>query len=97
MFIDDILIGSESGQNINEDAQNQLNIRYEQGTIILSCAEVQQKAEITVYNILGEQVLKTTLSNFQNEKIGFNAVKGTYIIHFSGDKINVSKKIIVVY
>ena len=94
-FIDDILIADEANLNINENAQNQLNIRYEPGAIVLECADMQQKAEITVYNILGEQVLKTTAPNLQNERIGFNAVPGTYIVHLVGDGMNVSRKIIV--
>jgi len=57
---------------------------------------MQQKAEITVYNVLGEQVLKTTASNLQNERIGFNAAPGTYIVNLVGDGVNVSRKIVVV-
>jgi len=97
MLIDDILIENKFGQNINENVQNQIHIRYEQGAIILDCTEIQQKADVTVYNILGEQVLKTTLSNTRTERIGFTAIPGTYIIHFVGDNINVSKKLVITY
>jgi len=95
LLIDDILIEDKHGENINEYAENQINVRYERGAIVLNCAELLQKAEITVYNILGEQVLKTTLSNVQNERIGFNAIPGTYIIRLVGDELNVSKKVVV--
>lgn len=94
VLIDNILL--EEAVGINEIGNDDLNVYYDKGYILFSGTDAQEKAEVSVFNMLGQEVLTTQVSSLTNGKIRFEAVSGIYIVHLKRENgVHISKKIVV--
>lgn len=95
IYFDDILFENWGPVGTNEISDEQIAIFYKSGKLFLNSIEQQTDLELTIMNVLGQQVLKTTLSDVQNESIDFNAVSGVYLVTVKNNNIEQTVKILV--
>lgn len=76
----------------NELGQNEITVYSYDNSIYIS--NLKEQSTFTLYNMLG-QVIYTKIITDNNCKIDFNVARGYYMAHLTGNKTNISQKVLL--
>ena len=92
--VDNILLDNTIGvDELNENTA--VKIHYVSGKIHLASSESYNNVDVSVVNVLGQQISSKKFATLQNETMEFDAIHGVYIVNVSSENIRISKKIII--
>lgn len=95
LFIDDVKIENWGTVSLSEPSIENVKVYYQDEKIHLNITEPQQNIEVSVFNMLGQQVLTTDLSNESKATISFKGETGIYIVRIKNNAQIESRKIVV--